>query len=140
MFVGQHEHSLDRKGRVVLPAPFRASVADRGYVTQLDQCIGLWSQEGFKPVAEKWKRELEAGNISIKVFRKLMNSVSDVKLDAAGRITLPRALLDELEFESQVVISGLYDRVEIWPVERYRADQDSEAGDELSDAITRLGL
>ncbi len=124
----------------MLPAGFRASVAERGYVTRLDQCIGLWSQEGFQVVADKWKAELEAGNISLKAFRKFMNSVKDVKLDAAGRITLPRELLDELGFADQVVVSGLYDRVEIWPAEKYEADQDDEAGDELADAITRLGL
>jgi MraZ protein len=140
LFVGQHEHSLDRKGRVVLPAPFRASVADRGYVTRLDQCIGLWSHDGFASVAERWKAELEAGNISLRAFRKFINSVSDVKLDAAGRVTLPRELLDELGFDSQVVVCGLYDRVEIWPIEKYEDDQDDEAGDELAAAITRLGL
>lgn len=140
MFVGQHEHALDRKGRVVLPAGFRASVAERGYVTRLDQCIGLWSEDGFRVVADRWKAELEAGNISLRAFRKFMNSVRDVKLDAAGRITLPRELLDELEFDAAVVVSGLYDRVEIWPAEKYEADQDSDAGDDLAEAIKRLGL
>ncbi len=140
LFVGQHEHSLDRKGRVVLPAPFRASVAERGVVTSLGPFIGLWSQEGFRTVAERWKKELEAGNISTQVFRKLMNDVADVKLDSAGRITLPRELLDELGFESQVVVGGMYDRVEIWPLDKYRENQDDDVADELAAAISRLGL
>lgn len=140
LFVGQHEHSLDRKGRVVLPAPFRASVADHGYVTRLDQCIGLWSHDGFMAVADKWKSELEAGNITNQIFRNFMSNVSEIKLDAAGRITLPRKLLERLGFESQVVVSGRFDRVEIWPMEKFLADQGDEADDELSDAITRLGL
>ncbi len=140
MFVGQHEHSLDAKGRVVLPAPFRASVAERGYVTRLDNCIGLWSQEGFQEVAEKWKTQRDSGQITNSVFRKFITSVNEVKLDSAGRITLPRPLLDELEFDSNVVVSGLYDRVEIWPAEKYAADQSDDIGDELADAINRLGL
>ncbi len=140
MFVGQHEHSLDRKGRVVLPAPFRASVADGGFVTRLGECIGLWSDEGFEPVMAKWHAELEAGNLSHRAFRKFTNSVNEVKLDAAGRITLPRELLEELGFDTQVVVGGFYDRVEIWPIDKYEADQDEEAGDELAAAILRLGL
>ena len=75
MFVGQYEHALDDKGRVVLPSPFRAFVADRGYITQLDGCLGLWSSDEFRLVAEKWKAESAASRISMRVFRKLMNSV-----------------------------------------------------------------
>ncbi len=141
MFVGQYEHSLDEKGRVVLPAPFRAFVAERGYITQLDGCLGMWSAEEFRQVAEKWKEEASASRISMRVFRKLMNSVSEVKLDSAGRITLPRELLDRLDFQSQVVISGLFDRVEIWPAETYANDLDTdEAAEELAEAVARLGL
>jgi len=141
VFVGRYEHALDDKGRVVLPSPFRASVAERGYITQLDGCIGLWSPDGFQAVAEKWKTEREASRISMRVFRKLMNSVKEVKLDSAGRITLPRELLSELGFDSQVIVTGLYDRVELWPAESYAEEQDSEeANDELADAVERLGF
>ncbi len=141
MFVGQYEHAVDEKGRVVLPAPFRAFVAERGYITQLDGCLGLWSADEFRLVAEKWKEESAASRISMRVFRKLMNSVREVKLDAAGRITLPRELLDQLNFQSQVVVCGLYDRVEIWPAETYADDLDTdEAADELAEAVARLGL
>ncbi len=140
MFVGQYGHALDRKGRVVLPAPYRASVASRGFVTRLDGCLGLWSEDGFREVAERFKAERDAGNLELNVFRMFMSNVRDVKLDAAGRVTLPRELLDELGFGDQVVVSGNFDRVEIWPAERFQAEQGSEAGDELADAIKRLGL
>lgn len=141
MFVGQYDHALDQKGRVVLPSPFRAFVAERGYVTLLDGCIGLWSAEKFTEVAEKWKSESEASRISMRVFRKLMNSVREVKLDSAGRITLPKELLNELNFDSQVVISGLFDRVEIWPADAYKKDQDADAtAEELAEAVSKLGL
>ncbi len=140
MFVGQHEHSLDAKGRVVLPAPYRASVAARGYVTRLDSCIGLWSEEGFADVAQKWMGYREQGLISNQIFRKFTTNVNEVKLDSAGRITLPRTLLDDLEFDSQVVISGLIERVEIWPSDRYELDQGGDVGSEYADAINRLGL
>ncbi|MEL6984591.1 MAG: division/cell wall cluster transcriptional repressor MraZ, partial [Actinomycetota bacterium] len=79
--------------------------------------------------------------ISMRVFRKLMNSVREVKLDSAGRITLPRELLDALGFDSQVVVSGLYDRVEIWPAETYAQDIGTDdADEELAEAVARLGL
>ncbi len=141
VFVGQYDHSIDSKGRVVLPAPFRAFVAERGYVTQLDGCIGLWNAEHFTQVAQKWKTESEAGRISMRVFRKLMSSVSEIKLDSAGRINLPQELTDELSFNKNVVLCGLYDRVEIWPAETFESDNnDNSASEELADAVARLGL
>lgn len=140
VFVGQYEHSLDNKGRVVLPAPFRSYVAERGYVTQLDGCIGLWSSEGFKEVAERWKSELDSGSISAGVFRRLMGRVQEVKVDGAGRITLSKELLDTLAFESKVIVSGRYDRAEIWPLERFESEQSEEDDIEFNETVRRLGI
>jgi MraZ protein len=140
VFVGQYEHSLDNKGRVVLPAPFRSYVAERGYVTQLDGCIGLWSSQGFKEVAERWKSELDSGSISAGVFRRLMGRVQEVKVDGAGRITLSKELLDTLDFESKVIVSGRYDRAEIWPLERFESEQNEEDDIEFNETVRRLGI
>lgn len=116
-------------------------MAERGYITQLDGCIGLWSPEGFQEVAEKWKAEREASRISMRVFRKLINGVREVKLDSAGRITLPRELLNGLGFDSQVVVTGLFDRVELWPADSYVEEQDSEeTNQELAEVIERIGF
>ncbi len=140
VFVGQYEHSLDNKGRVVLPAPFRSYVAERGYVTQLDGCVGLWSAEGFKTVAERWKSELDAGAISAGVFRKLMGLVQEVKVDGAGRITLSKELLESLDFEAKVIVSGRFDRAEIWPLERFESEQTEEDDIEFNETVRRLGI
>ena len=140
VFVGRYEHSLDNKGRVVLPAPFRSYVAERGYVTQLDGCIGLWSVEGFKSVAELWKAELDGGAISAGVFRKLMGRVQEVKVDGAGRITLSKELLEALGFDSRVIVSGRFDRAEIWPLERFEAEQTEEDDIEFNETVRRLGI
>lgn len=140
LFVGQHEHSLDPKGRVVLPSAFRASVAEKGIVTRLDQCIGLWTEEGFEEFIETYRQEQKAGRLSLRALRTLMASGDHVKLDAAGRITLPRKLLNDFGFKSQVVVVGMFDRVEIWPLEKYEDDLNEEAGAELAEAILRIGI
>ncbi len=123
LFVGEHEHSLDSKGRVVLPADYRALVVDKGFVMELDDCLGLWSEEGFKEVSAEIQRQRDAQQISITAYREFFSSVSDVKLDSAGRISLPRALLESKGFGSQVVVAGALTRVEIWPADRYQALQ-----------------
>ncbi len=136
LFVGVHEHSLDSKGRVVLPADFRALVVNKGYVMELDHCLGLWSEEGFKEVSDEIQRQRDAQQISITAFREFFASVSDVKLDSAGRISLPKALLKSQGFKSQVVVAGAISRVEIWPAERYEAQQGTtDAKSEVAAAV-----
>ena len=59
-------------------------------------------------------------------YRQLMRHVSAVRLDSAGRVTLPRELLDGLGFETQVVIIGVRTRIEIWPEAAFQEVFDSE--------------
>ncbi len=141
MFVGQHDHALDEKGRVVLPSGYRSQFDEKGYVTQLDSCIGLWTGDGFNKVAAQWQTALDAHEINLRVFRKLTAGAREVRLDSAGRITLPRELLTQFGFADQVVLAGRLDRVEIWAAETYQAVMESpEVSDELAAAVARLGL
>ncbi|MDA3039733.1 MAG: hypothetical protein O3C27_09430 [Actinomycetota bacterium] len=141
MFVGQHDHSLDEKGRVVLPSGYRAYFEEKGYVTQLDNCIGLWTGEGFKTVTARWEGLLDAREITQMVFRKLIVGAREVRLDSAGRITLPRELLTQFDFADQVVVAGRLDRVEIWAAQTFQAVMESpEVSEELAASIARLGL
>ena len=59
MFVGTFEHSLDDKGRVVLPSTFRDQLTVKGYLSQWDKCLGLWTEEGFDDVARRLIRHLD---------------------------------------------------------------------------------
>mgnify|MGYP000729910638 CR=1 FL=1 len=61
MFVGTFEHSLDDKGRVVLPATFRSYLAERGFVSQFDNCLGVWTEEGFTEVAKRLTEKIREG-------------------------------------------------------------------------------
>ena len=127
MFVGEYQHALDEKGRVVLPASYRSAVADRGFLASLGECIGLWDDDGFERVTNGWREALRAGDLDLRTFRLLTSSVHEVRLDSAGRITLPRRLLDDLGFGREVRIVGLLDRVEVWDDERYRLEHDPAA-------------
>jgi MraZ protein len=141
MFVGEYEHTLDPKGRVVLPAPFRAFVAERGFLTKLDDRLGLWHEEGFRVIATQMEEKVKSGEVTQSAFRNFMRNVSEVKPDAAGRITIPRELLERFGFQSQVYITGRWDRVEIIPAHVHEAEVNSvDADAELADTVRRLGL
>ena len=61
MFVGTFEHSLDDKGRIVLPSTFRNGLGERGFLSQYERCLGLWTEEGFTDVARRLTEKVRDG-------------------------------------------------------------------------------
>jgi MraZ protein len=139
VFVGTFEHSLDDKGRIVLPAPFRQYLAERGFVSQYDQCLGLWTPEGFDDVAERLKTRVRAGEVSPMALRAFAANAHEVRPDSQGRIGIPERLRQFAGLEREVVVIGALDRIELWDAGRWAALQD-ESDQSLTDAVTNLGI
>ena len=139
MFVGTFEHSLDDKGRVVLPSSFRAQIVDKGFLSQLDRCLGLWTEEGFEAVARELSDKIRAGEAPQEARRAFAANAHEVRADSQGRITIPQRLRDFARLDREAVVIGAIDRIEIWDAARW-ADQSSLADDSLTQAVTALGL
>lgn len=140
VFVGTFEHSLDDKGRVVLPSTFRAQLTDaRGYLAQLDSCLGLWTVTGFEEVAELLKAQIREGRATQAAMRSFSSSAHEVTTDSQGRITIPQRLREFAGLERDAVLIGAMDRIEVWDATRW-ADQSAAADDSLVKAVTALGL
>ena len=92
MFVGTFEHSLDDKGRFVLPAVFRQQFDKTGVLCQYEQCIGLSTPEGLEEVAGRLKARVQAGAVSQLALRALAANAHTVKPDTQGRIGVPERL------------------------------------------------
>jgi MraZ protein len=119
VFVGTFEHSLDDKGRVVLPAVFRARMAGGGVVTKLDGCLGVWTSDEFGQVAERMLQNVKAGQGDREVVRSFAADAHEFSPDGQGRIVLPQRLREFAGLGRDVVINGALDRIEIWDVERW---------------------
>lgn len=141
LFVSDYHHALDDKGRVVLPAAFRSALADRGYVANLGECIGLWDPEGFQKVSNAWLRARSTGELDMRTFRLLTASVSEVRLDSAGRVTLPRPLIEAQGLGREVTLVGVLERIELWDTQRFLADHDPVANAAVvSERLNQLGI
>ena len=140
MFVGTFEHSLDDKGRVVLPSRFRHYVADKGYLSKLDGCLGLWTEEEFEAVATMMRDRMREGRIIQRAMRDFFAHAAEVSPDSQGRISIPQRLREFAGFERDLVINGRMDRVEIWSADRWEADATPEADQDFSDAIAELAI
>jgi len=139
VFVGTFEHSLDDKGRLVLPATFRSALGERGFLSQYDRCLGLWTEEGFNDVAHRLREKVRDGSAAPNAVRSLTANASEVKLDSQGRITISPRLRDYADLTSNSVIIGAFDRIEIWDVARWE-EVSADADDSLLVAVTSLGI
>lgn len=139
MFVGTFEHSLDDKGRVVLPSTFRAQMNEKGYLSQWDKCLGLWTEADFADVARRLQEKVRDGLAPQEAIRAFSANAHEVRPDSQGRITIPQRLREFAHLERDAVVIGAIDRIEIWDAARW-GDQSGIADDSLIQAVTALGL
>jgi len=134
-FVGTHEHGLDDKGRMVLPAKIRAQLGETGMVAMADDCLGLWTIEGFDAIADRVAAAVEAREAEPAVLRKFRAYACEVTPDLQGRVVIPQVLRDYAGLGSEVVVNGRRDRAEIWAKERWEAlvNPDTAASDDEAD-------
>lgn len=113
-FVGTHAHTLDSKGRLVLPSKFRSHFTDGAYLSPWAGCVALWTTERFTEMVRRIAEEIRAGDTDSDVQRALGANSEMVRPDAQGRIMVPPRLRDFAALERDVVICGAIDRIEIW--------------------------
>ena len=125
MFYGEYDHSLDNKGRVIIPAKFREifkeHYAERFFITRgLDRCLFVFTEEAWK-VQEKRFRDMPFTKPESRKFNRLFFSgACDVVCDKQGRILIPDYLKSYAEIKEQVMIIGVSDRIEIWSKEKWQ--------------------
>lgn len=119
-FIGTYEHGLDEKGRMVLPARIRAQLGESGVIAKLDDCIGLWTPEGFDEVAAVFEDAVEdaktpeARKKAMRAFRRFVGDAAEITPDQQGRIVVTPTLREYANLGSEIVIKGLIRRAEIW--------------------------
>ena len=91
VFVGTFEHSLDDKGRVVLPSTFRSHLAERGFLSQFDNCLGLWTEEGFADVAKRLTEKIREGLAPQDAMRAFSANAAEVQARQPGSHPAPAA-------------------------------------------------
>jgi MraZ protein len=125
MFLGEHQHSLDAKGRVILPAKFR-DLLQGGFITsETDGCLGLWPPEDFQRRAEEIRERARGGLVDRNVARFFFANAQEASPDRQGRVTLPPHLREFAHLEREVVVNGAFDHVEIWDAAIWRRNKQS---------------
>lgn len=124
MFYGEYEHSLDRKGRIIIPSKFREifkeHYVEKFYITRgLDKCLFVFPEEEWKAQDRKF-REMSFTQSEARQFNRLyFSGACEVCCDKQGRILLPQNLKEYAEIKAHVVLIGVSNRIEIWAKERW---------------------
>jgi MraZ protein len=114
-FVGRFEHSLDTKGRVILPAKFRSQFEHGGYLTQHSEgCLALWTPGEFERQMEVMQERSASGRSDRNRARLWASNSADVEIDRQGRMPIPSHLREFAQLETEVLVHGAIDRVELW--------------------------
>lgn len=116
-FVGRYEHSLDGKGRVILPARFRSSFDTLALVSKFrDQCLAIWTPEAFDRKAEEMAVLMDGSAEDRATARAWSMGSAEVDLDRQGRVALPQYLRDfaRLTEGSTVLVHGALTHIELW--------------------------
>ena len=143
MFLGEYRHNLDTKGRVAVPAKFREKLREGAIITRgLDSCLFVFSASEWEKLVEKIVSLPLAQSDSRAFSRLMLAGASDVKLDTQGRILIPDSLRSYAHMKKQIVVAGMYNRIELWDTdswESYKTKTES-AADEIAEKLGELGI
>jgi MraZ protein len=122
MFIGEFHHTLDDKGRLAIPVKFRGSIEGGAVVTRgLDHSLFVYPKAEWEILATKLAA-LPLGQADTRAFARLMLAgAMEIEIDKSGRITVPEYLRTYASLQKNVVITGLYDRLEIWDEELWHS-------------------
>ncbi|MEO8462627.1 MAG: division/cell wall cluster transcriptional repressor MraZ [Chloroflexota bacterium] len=142
VFTGEYRHTLDGKGRLAVPARFRAQLEDGPVVSRwIDGCLAIHTRTGWDALAEKIAA-LPITDAASRLFgRSIFAGASETEIDRQGRILLPSYLREGIGLEGEAVVVGSRDHAEIWAPATwadYRRAMDDPAA--FAQAIQGLGI
>ena len=135
LFVGVHEHTLDGKGRLILPSGFRSQLASGAYITALDSCVGILPVDEFAETAEQLRSQVGGEQVDINALRSFAAQADFVVPDGQGRMRILPHLRAAAGLERKVIVTGMIRRIEVWNPDRWTEVQ-SVGTERLADAIT----
>lgn len=142
MFIGEYQHGLDPKNRIIVPAKLREGLGNTFVITKgLDGCLYAYPLDGWKILEEKLKT-LPLTNKDARAFvRFFFSGACEVELDKQGRGLIPQNLKEYAGIEKDIVSIGVLTRVEIWSKEKWSEYNESNIDfDSIAEKMNDLGI
>ncbi len=138
MFLGQYEHSLDEKSRIIMPAKFREDLGDSFIITLgLDKCLFVYPMVEWEKLSQNLQN-LPFGKKDARAFKRTLASRAMVcNFDQQGRVVIVKQLRDYAGIEKNVMIIGVFERIEIWDWEKWNgySQETEQSYEEIAERI-----
>lgn len=139
--MGEYNHTVDAKGRLIVPSKFRENLGDEFVVTKgLDGCLFVYDNNEWTAFEEKLKTLPLTNKEARQFVRFFLAGAASLEVDKQGRILLPANLREFAGLDKEAVLIGVASRIEIWSKERYEGAVSYEDVDEIAEHMTELGL
>ena len=138
--MGEYNHTIDAKGRLIVPAKFREQLGEAFVITKgNDGCLSIYTNEAWGSFLEKITK-LPANKNSREFVRYFVSSAEVVETDKQGRILIPGTLREHAGLDKDVVFAGVIDKIEVWDKERWIGANDLDNIDDITESLAELGL
>ena len=141
MFMGEYNHTIDAKGRLIIPSKFREVLGEEFVITKgLDGCLFVYDNQEWNAFEEKLKALPLNKKDNRQFVRFFLAGAAEVEVDKQGRILLPAVLREFAGLEKEVVSVGVLKRIEIWDKNRWQDTNTYDDMDEVAEHMAELGL
>ncbi|MDO4616324.1 MAG: division/cell wall cluster transcriptional repressor MraZ [Lachnospiraceae bacterium] len=141
MFMGEYSHSVDAKGRLIIPVRFRDELGDNFVITKgLDGCLYIYPSSEWMLFQEKLRKLPLTNKNARTLVRFFVSGAAECELDKQGRILIPATQREFAGITKDVVLAGSIDRIEVWSKERWSENSDFDNMDVFAEELENIGL
>ena len=143
MLIGEYEHSVDTKGRLIMPAKLREDIGEKFVITKgLDGCLFAYSLAEWKNFEEKLRTFPLTNKDARALVRFFLSGAMECEIDKQGRFLISGNLREFAGLEKEVVIIGVLSRLEIWSKEKWTkySEEENKQADEIAQNMADLGI
>lgn len=141
MLIGEYEHSLDAKGRLIMPSKLRQDIGEKFIITKgLDGCLFVFSQNEWNNFETKLKTLPLSDKNARNFVRFFLSGATECEIDKQGRFLIPANLRESAKLEKDAMIVGVGTRLEIWNKETWLNCGENISADEIAENMTMFGI
>ena len=141
MFMGEYNHTIDAKGRLIIPSKFREALGSEFVLTKgLDGCLFVFPMKEWEAFEEKLRSLPLIDKNARKFSRFFLAGASTCELDKQGRILVPGTQREFAQMDKEVVLTGMLDRIEVWSKEQWLENNAYDDMDDIAQSMQELGL
>ncbi|MDO4277938.1 MAG: division/cell wall cluster transcriptional repressor MraZ [Lachnoclostridium edouardi] len=141
MFMGEYNHTVDVKGRLIVPSRFREQLGEEFVITKgLDGCLFVYDNTEWKALEEKLHALPLTNANARKVTRFFLAGATACEVDKQGRILLPAVLREFAGIEKEAVLVGVGSRIEIWSKDTWNKMSTYDDMEEIAESMEGLGI